>query len=102
MEGAGAVRLVQVGSFVPPVAVQRAKPLPQNPPFGAPVFAGFCRIELLLYFFFGGVGDTPLADGFDAFCFAGASFLGFLASLPFGIFNSFNGARVVNLTAKRR
>jgi hypothetical protein len=40
----------------------------------------------VLYFFFGGVGDTPLADGFDAFCFGGPSFLGFRVSLPFGIF----------------
>jgi hypothetical protein len=40
----------------------------------------------VLYFFFGGVGDTPLAEGFDAFCFGGPSFLGFRVSLPFGIF----------------
>jgi hypothetical protein len=54
------------------------------------------------HFFFGGVADAPFADGFDAFCFGGASFLGLRTSLPFGISISFDVERELKLTARVR
>ena len=51
-------------------------------------------------YFFGGVGETPFAEGLDAFCLGGPAFFGLRTSLPFDIFISLtlvdNAPRAVN------